>query len=102
MNISKRIALTSAVVLVGSFALAGVANATTGGHDGAGRSQGQNQSDEKGTEHRSGKAEKAAPGAESTPTKDLRISKDSKGNLYLETVEAPAGTDHVPAHRATR
>ncbi|MGH4031677.1 hypothetical protein ACQB60_22400 [Actinomycetota bacterium Odt1-20B] len=100
MNISKRIALTSAAVLIGSFALAGVANATTGGHDGAGQNQSRN--DEKGKDHRDGKPEKAVPGTESTPTKDLYISKDSKGNLYLKTVEAPAGADHVPAHRATR
>ncbi|WP_328301690.1 hypothetical protein OG389_30615 [Streptomyces sp. NBC_00435] len=79
MKISKRIAATSAAVLLGTLALGGgVANAA----DGGGKAAPQ-------------KTVEAAPGADHVAAK--KIEPASKANPYSQTVEAKPGTAHTGA-----
>ncbi|WP_405487196.1 hypothetical protein [Streptomyces sp. NBC_00096] len=78
MKFSKRIAATSAAVLLGTLALGGVANAA----DGGGKAAPQ-------------KTVEAAPGTEHAAAK--KIEPASKDNPYSQTVEAKPGTAHTGA-----
>ncbi|MFZ3473901.1 hypothetical protein ACODT3_06675 [Streptomyces sp. 4.24] len=87
MKISKRIAATSAAVLLGSLVLGGgVANAADGGGGHGG--------------HGGGKASlqqtiEAAPGADHVPARKIKAA--SQDNPYSQTIEAAPGTAHTGA-----
>ncbi|MFE2283181.1 hypothetical protein ACFXDJ_03265 [Streptomyces sp. NPDC059443] len=85
MKISKRIAATSAAVLLGTLVLGGgVANAADGGGHGHGGGKASPQ-----------KTVEAAPGTDHVAAK--KVEPASKDNPYSQTVEAKPGTPHTGA-----
>lgn len=83
MKISKRIAATSAVLLLGTLVLGGgVANAADGGGHGGGKASLQ-------------KTVQAAPGTDHVAAE--KIEPASADNPYSQTVEAKPGAPHTGA-----
>ncbi|CAM5628520.1 hypothetical protein SAVIM338S_05972 [Streptomyces avidinii] len=88
MKISKRIAATSAALLLGTLALGGgVAHAADGGGTGTGAGADGKASHQKTVE--------AAPGTDHVAARKIKPA--SADNPASQTVEAKPGTAHTPA-----